>query len=124
VLVDFDDPWGDVATQAMERMRSLFDLEREVIRLTGMGTPAALRDRLAFGERLRRSLNAVVEVEISRDLLSEGADGLIAGRTDLLAVTDGLPGDGESPGAIPPPGSGATNTTSDHASLRPWLGST
>jgi anthraniloyl-CoA monooxygenase len=46
-------------------------------------------DRLAVGERLRAQLGALVAVAVDRAHLQDAADGLVAGRTDLVALTDG-----------------------------------
>jgi hypothetical protein len=55
--------------------------------LSGDPSRSSLLDRLAVGERLRKELGAVVSVAAAPGELSDAADGLVAGRTDLIAVT-------------------------------------
>jgi hypothetical protein len=84
--VDFDDAWGEEADTALARAADLVAAGRTAIRLVGELSSESLRDRLAFGERLRNALVVRVEVLAADELLAEAADGLLAGRTDLVVV--------------------------------------
>lgn len=89
--IGFDDPWGADADAAIRRAHALRAAGARIIRLTGGPRPADLRDRLAFGERLRAELSALVEVVAAASQLDEVADGLVAGRTDLVRISPAGP---------------------------------
>jgi anthraniloyl-CoA monooxygenase len=57
----------------------------QLVRLVGGSAPEQLRDRLAVAERLRAA-GRVVQVAGPRPSLGELADGLVAGRADLVCL--------------------------------------
>lgn len=83
------DAWGPSGELVADRAAALLAAGPGAILLTGPDDEAAVLDRLAVGERLRLQLDAVVAVAVDRVHLPDAADGLVAGRTDLVALTDG-----------------------------------
>ena len=89
IAVDFSDPWGPEAEPTIELARRLAAAEREgIIALDGGGSRGELLDRLALGERLRTELGAVIAVRCAREQLGDAVDGLVAGRADLVEVSE------------------------------------
>ncbi|MFF7549713.1 FAD-dependent monooxygenase [Streptomyces canus] len=82
------DAWGPEAEALVDRARTSVHRGAGNIRLTGADSRGALRDRLAFGERLREELPALVEVPPGIRYLRPAADGIVAGRTDLVHLPD------------------------------------
>lgn len=83
VEIGFDDPWGD---EARATLGEIAERGREIVKLTGPASRRALLDRLAFGERIRSELAAVVAVRCAGRQLRDAIDGLVAGRVDLIEV--------------------------------------
>ncbi|MER5427528.1 FAD-dependent monooxygenase [Streptomyces sp. NPDC002588] len=88
IHVNCPDAWGATADTLVQQARELVRQGAHVIHLTGEDTRSALLDRLALGERIRTELPAVVDVTSSPSLLHHAADGVVAGRTDLVHVTE------------------------------------
>jgi anthraniloyl-CoA monooxygenase len=86
--VSLDDAWGPAADQLVARAARYAGRGATVIRLTGGPSVHDLRDRLAFGERLRTELNVLVQVDAAAAQLPEAAGGLVAGRADLVGVPE------------------------------------
>jgi len=86
VVVDFDDPWGAAAATRLAEVRAFAAGGHEAVRLTGGDSRGALLDRLALGERIRSELGVAVAVSSPREHLGDAIDGLVAGRTDLIAL--------------------------------------
>lgn len=89
LAVDSGDAWGPPGDAVLDAARGLVDGGAAIVRLTGPSSADDLRDRLATGERLRGELGVTVQVGGPRHLLGELADGLLAGRTDLVCLEDG-----------------------------------
>lgn len=89
ISITFDDPWGPEATDLIDTVRALRDAGADSVHLTGPLTRGAVLDRLALGERVRREVGVVVVVEGPPSHVIDLVDGLVAGRTDLVAVPDG-----------------------------------
>lgn len=88
VEVDCGDAWGPSGAKLVERARELLHTGAEVIRLTGEDSRSAVLDRLAVGERIRTELPVLVDVAAGSPHLHHAVDGVVAGRTDLVHVTD------------------------------------
>jgi anthraniloyl-CoA monooxygenase len=83
------DAWGPSGQRVVDHATALLAATPGVILLTGADDRSAVLDRLAVGERLRTQLGALVAVTVDGAHLQDAADGLVAGRTDLVALTDG-----------------------------------
>jgi len=83
------DAWGPSGQRVVDRAAALLAAGPGAILLTGTDDRSAVLDRLAVGERLRAQLGALVAVAVDRAHLQDAADGLVAGRTDLVVLTDG-----------------------------------
>lgn len=86
IQIDSGDAWGPPGDAVLTTARALANGGVAAIRLAGPPTASDLRDRLAMGERLRSETGLVVQVAGPRDSLGELADGLVAGRTDLVCL--------------------------------------
>jgi anthraniloyl-CoA monooxygenase len=89
VPVTCTDPWGTDAQAVIDRVGKLVQGGPRIINLTGPESRSALLDRLAVGERIRSELGAIVAVSSDARYLGDAVDGLVAGRTDLIAVGRG-----------------------------------
>ena len=89
VQVDGGDAWGPDGTELIERAQEFLRGGAAVIRLTGEDSQGALLDRLAVGERIRAELPVLVDVAAGPRHLRHAVDGVVAGRTDLVHVTEG-----------------------------------
>ena len=81
LAVDSGDAWGP----AGDRLIAAAPAPGQIVRLVGGSAPEHLRDRLAVAERLRAA-GRVVQVAGPKSLLGELADGLVAGRADLVCL--------------------------------------
>lgn len=88
ISVDCRDPWSPDADELVERAASLADRGPRSIELRGGGDRSDVLDRLALGERLRTQLGVTVTTRMARSDLADAADGLVAGRTDLVRFED------------------------------------
>ncbi|WHU46519.1 FAD-dependent monooxygenase [Gordonia sp. L191] len=84
LTVDFDDAWGERATELIEQLRGSASHASGVVVVTGDAGRPALVHRLAFGERVRLELGLPVAIVLDRNLLADGIDALVAGRVDML----------------------------------------
>ena len=75
------DAWGPPGDQVLTAAPG----PGQVVRLVGGPDPEQVRDRLAMGERLRAE-GRIVQVAGPRSALAELADGLVAGRADLVCL--------------------------------------
>lgn len=89
IVVGSGDAWGPAGDAVLAGARRLVDDGVAVVRLTGAPAADDVRDRLAMGERLRLEGGVCVQVAGPRDLLGELADGLVAGRADLVCIEEG-----------------------------------
>lgn len=89
VRVDGGDAWGPDGTELIEQAQGFLRQGASVIRLTGEDSQGALLDRLAVGERIRAELPVLVDVAVGSLHLRHAIDGVVAGRTDLVHVTEG-----------------------------------
>jgi anthraniloyl-CoA monooxygenase len=80
------DPWGGETELLVDQARALEQGGAAVVQLDGDRTRASLLDRLAVGERLRKEVHVPVAVVSEADQLADVADGLVAGRADLVIV--------------------------------------
>jgi anthraniloyl-CoA monooxygenase len=81
LAIDTGDAWGP----AGDRVLAVAPGPGQVVRLVGGPAPEQVRDRLAVGERLRAA-GRIVQVAGPGSLLGELADGLVAGRADLVCL--------------------------------------
>jgi anthraniloyl-CoA monooxygenase len=88
IEVTSGDPWGVAADELLEQARDFLCQGTHAIRLTGADSRTALLDRLAVGERIKSELSAVVDVTASPEHLRHAADGIVAGRADLVDTGD------------------------------------
>ncbi|MGW1783746.1 FAD-dependent monooxygenase [Streptomyces sp. NPDC002143] len=86
VDVDSGDAWGPGAAKLIEQAHEAVRGGADVIRLTGDDSRSALFDRLAVGERIRAELPVLIDVAADVRHLHHAADGMVAGRTDLVHV--------------------------------------
>jgi anthraniloyl-CoA monooxygenase len=88
IEVTSGDAWGPTTDELLQQAREFVREGAHVIRLTGEDSRSALLDRLAVGERIKTELPALVGVTAGPDHLRHAADGIVAGRADLVH-TDG-----------------------------------
>ncbi|MCW3013040.1 MAG: putative tryptophan hydroxylase vioD [Solirubrobacterales bacterium] len=86
ITVCSGDPWGGEAEALVSQARALERSGAGVVSLGGGRTRENLLDRLAVGERLRKEVGVPVAVVSEPDQLDDVADGLVAGRADLVIV--------------------------------------
>jgi hypothetical protein len=85
---DVDDPWSPAADEVLDRCLALAEAGAAGVRLEGpLGRPALL-DRLALAERIRRQTKLFTVVSGPADHIDDLVDGIVAGRTDLVAMAD------------------------------------
>jgi anthraniloyl-CoA monooxygenase len=89
--VGFADPWGAQAAELLGRAHRQMRARPGTVVLTGAADRYATLDRLALAERVRNELGAIVIVAVSAEHLPDAADGLVAGRTDLITVSPPQP---------------------------------
>ncbi|MGD9986610.1 FAD-dependent monooxygenase [Pseudonocardia sp.] len=87
--VEDGDAWGPTGQRLLDRAADLLAATPGALVLAGPDDRSAVLNRLAVGERLRAELAALVVVVVDRTHLQDAADGLVAGRADLVALTDG-----------------------------------
>jgi anthraniloyl-CoA monooxygenase len=80
------DPWGGEAEELVSQARALERGGAGVVKLGGDRSRESLLDRLAVGERVRKEVGVPVAVVSEPDQLGDVADGLVAGRADLVIV--------------------------------------
>lgn len=88
LAVTSGDAWGPYGDALVGKARRLTAGRRKVVTLTGGSGHSEVLDRLAVGERLRRDAGVVVQISAPRLMLGEVADGLVAGRTDLVCLSE------------------------------------
>jgi anthraniloyl-CoA monooxygenase len=86
VVTTIHDPWGEQADELVERCRRLRSGGAAGVRLEGPPDRPAVLDRLALAERIRLDAGLVTVVAGPAEMLDDLADGVIAERTDLVAV--------------------------------------
>jgi anthraniloyl-CoA monooxygenase len=87
LAVECDDPWGNEAASVVATAKALVDDGCGLICLSGAASRAALLDRLALAERVRRAAGVPVAVEGSGSQIDDLADALVAGRADLATLS-------------------------------------
>ncbi len=81
LVVSTGDAWGP----AGDRVLAAAPAPGQIVRLIGGPAPEQVRDRLAVAERLRAA-GRIVQVAGPGSSLADLADGLVAGRTDLVCL--------------------------------------
>lgn len=89
--VGFADPWGEQAAELLDHAHRQLRARPGAVVLSGAADRYAVLDRLALAERVRNELAAIVIVAVGADHLPDAADGLVAGRTDLITVSPPQP---------------------------------
>lgn len=89
--VGFADPWGGQAAELLDHAYRQLRARPGAVVLSGAADRYAVLDRLALAERVRNELGAIVIVAVGADHLPDAADGLVAGRTDLITVSPPQP---------------------------------
>jgi anthraniloyl-CoA monooxygenase len=84
--VRISDPWGEEADELLKAAHRLVLTGARILRIVGPLSRADLIDRLALGEHLRGELDALIAVEGGEEDRVSLADGLVAGRTDLVSL--------------------------------------
>jgi 2-polyprenyl-6-methoxyphenol hydroxylase-like FAD-dependent oxidoreductase len=85
---DADDPWSPAADEVLGRCFALAEAGAHGIRLEGPPGRPALLDRLALSERIRHQTKLFTVVGAPADHIDDLVDGIVAGRADLVAMTD------------------------------------
>jgi anthraniloyl-CoA monooxygenase len=83
---DVDDPWSPAADEVLDRCFALAEAGADGVRLEGQPGRAALLDRLALAERIRRQTKLFTVVGAPADHIDDLVDGVVAGRVDLVAI--------------------------------------
>ncbi len=81
-----DDPWAEQADALHAHCLELQEAGAAAIRLEGPTDRRALLDRVALAERIKLQTSLVVIVTGPRAFIDDLADGVAAGRADLVAV--------------------------------------
>jgi anthraniloyl-CoA monooxygenase len=89
---DVDDPWSPAADEVLDRCFALAEAGADGVRLEGRPGRAALLDRLALAERIRRQTKLFTVVGAPADHIDDLVDGVVAGRADLVAIAGLVPG--------------------------------
>jgi anthraniloyl-CoA monooxygenase len=89
---DVDDPWSPAADEVLDRCFALAEAGADGVRLEGRPGRAALLDRLALAERIRRQTKLFTVVGGPADHIDDLVDGVVAGRADLVAIAGLVPG--------------------------------
>jgi anthraniloyl-CoA monooxygenase len=95
LATDVDDPWSAAADEMLDRCFALAEAGADGVRLEGRPGRPALLDRLALAERIRHQTKLFTVVSGRADDIDDLVDGIVAGRTDLVAMADLLPGNHE-----------------------------
>jgi anthraniloyl-CoA monooxygenase len=85
---DVDDPWSPEADEDLDRCFALAVAGADGVRLVGRPGRPALLDRLALAERIRRQTKLFTVIGAPTDYIDDLVDGIVAGRTDLVAIAD------------------------------------
>jgi anthraniloyl-CoA monooxygenase len=85
---DVDDPWSPAADEVLDRCFALAEAGADGVRLEGQPGRPALLDRLALAERIRHQTKLFTVVGAPAAHIDDLVDGIVAGRADLVAVTD------------------------------------
>jgi anthraniloyl-CoA monooxygenase len=89
IEVTSGDAWGPHGEDYLDLARDHLQLGATVIALHGGDTRSDVMDRLAVAERIRGETGSVVAVRARRDHQDIVADGIVAGRTDLIQPEEG-----------------------------------
>src|SRR3984957_15139458 len=92
---DVDDPWSPAADEVLDRCSALADAGADGVRLEGQPGRPALLDRLALAERIRHQTKLFTVVRAPAGHIDDLVDAVVAGRADLVAMADLLPGNHE-----------------------------
>jgi anthraniloyl-CoA monooxygenase len=90
VATTIHDPWSEEADELVERCSRFRRGGAAGVRLEGPSDRPAVLDRLALAERIRLHAGLVTVVAGPAETLDDLADGVIAERTDLVAVVGTL----------------------------------
>jgi len=85
---DTDDPWSPAADKVLDRCFALAEAGANGVRLEGRPGRPALLDRLALAERIRRQTKLFTVVGAAAGHIDDLVDGIVAGRADLVAISD------------------------------------
>jgi anthraniloyl-CoA monooxygenase len=84
IEIESGDAWGPQGQNYLEKARAQMNAGVDIIQLVGGMNRSAVLDRLSVAERLRVELPVLIGVAVDEKQLSLGADGLVAGRIDLV----------------------------------------
>jgi len=85
---DVADPWSPAADEVLDRCSALAEAGADGVRLEGRPGRAALLDRLALAERIRRQTKLFTVLGAPADHIDDLVDGIVGGRADLVAIAD------------------------------------
>ena len=85
---DVDDPWSPAADEVLDRCFALAEAGADGVRLDGRPGRPALLDRLALAERIRHQTKLFTVVGAPAGHIDDLVDAIVAGRADLVAMTD------------------------------------
>ena len=85
---DVDDPWSPAADEVLDRCFALAEAGADGVRLEGRRGRPALLDRLGLAERIRCQTKLFTVVGGTADHADDLVDGIVAGRADLVTITD------------------------------------
>lgn len=86
LTVSSGDPWGGETAMLVTQAQAIARDGAPIVKLAGARSREGLLDRLAVGERLRKEVDVPVAVVSEPDQLDDVADGIVAGRADLVIV--------------------------------------
>lgn len=90
IEVTSGDAWGPDGDRYLRLAREKRQAGARVVTLAGGGTRFDVMDRLAVAERIRTETGSPVAIRVRSDQLDIVADGIVAGRADLVQLeTDG-----------------------------------
>ena len=88
LAAEISDPWGEEAAALVRKAQAFDPTGAGVMVLTGSLTREALLDRLAVAEHVRKRCRLPVAVDTTTHYLDDVADGIVAGRIDMVRFTD------------------------------------
>lgn len=80
------DAWGPYGDEYLRQAKHCLADGAQIVALTGGDNRGAVMDRLAVAERIRRETSGVIAVRATPEHHNLVADGIVAGRTDLLQL--------------------------------------
>ena len=80
------DAWGPEGDAYLQRARDRVNAGAELITLAGLNRRSDVMDRLAVAERIRTETGVAVAIQVDSDHVDIVADGILAGRADLVRL--------------------------------------